>query len=125
MKNNKGYTLSIVIVIMAVLGILTSSILFAANNRTNKVTQNTLDVIERIEIETNLYEYLNNVVLNSNIPTNTQTSKYDITIIQDEINSSIYILKINKINQEDTCLESQIKFSDDFKSYKIISWRFS
>lgn len=119
LKQNNGYTLSIVLVIVIVLTILTSSILFSIIIKI-KTTNNTIQKsIEEIELEKITYSYLNSLVINNKKPSNLDTTTYKVVV--NEVSEDTFIIIVS-LEERNTILETEIKFTTCYTSYTILRW---
>lgn len=120
LKQNKGYTLSVVLVIMIVLGILTSSILFSVTFKTNTTNKIVQDSIEKIELEKVTYSYLNSVVTKEITLENFTIGDYSIIVEKDDVNEYIYTITVTSPSSK--VLTTRISFEEEYTSYTILSW---
>lgn len=116
LKNNQGYTLSIVLVIMVTLAILTSSILFTVTLKSNTSTNVVENKILKIDLEKHLYLFLNNVVTTQEEPTTETIDSCHISVFAQD---NVYNIEVTKTN-ENLKLIAQITFSNSFQTYEII-----
>lgn len=128
LKQNSGYTLSVVLVIMIVLAILTSSIIFSVTFKTNTTNKIVQASVEKIELEKVTYSYLNNVVIKGSIIILEDTSignsftysnyTFKVDLVDDE--NDIYLITV--ISPSLSTLTTRIDFQEDHTSYTILSW---
>lgn len=127
LKNNEGYTLSIVLVIMVVLAILTSTILLSVTFKMKTTNKIVLDSINQMELEKIAYNYLNQIVINEKtLPDETSSiidekEGYVIQIFSPEEGETTYEIIITRSGNAAT-LKAEIEFKEENTSYIILRW---
>lgn len=121
LKNNQGYTLSIVLVIMIVLAIMTSTILFSVTAKTKSTTSIVSSELKKIELEKEAYKYLNSILLNEDYISD------NFNITKEEINKNDLIYSYVISYKDETQLlklDIIVDFDDTYSSYKITKWSY-
>lgn len=123
LKNNQGYTLSIVLVIMIVLAIMTSTILFSITAKTKSTTSIVSSELKKIELEKVTYEYLNEVIISGSKPVSKNLDNHYINVPNSD--SLIYTIEVSYHDETVlTKLEIMVEFNDTYSSYKITKWSY-
>lgn len=122
LKNNQGYTLSIVLVIMIVLAIMTSTILFSVTAKTKSTTSIVSSELKKIELEKEAYKYLNSILLEENYTSD------NFNITEEELNENDLIYSYVISYKDETQLlklEIIVDFDATYSSYKITKWSYN
>lgn len=114
LKNSQGYSLSVVLVLMVVFGVLTSSILFTVSIKTKITNKDVVSSFEKRELDKEMYDYLNSFVLTSEFP-----SGDSFKVEQIEENTYIITLTNDSHKYFKTLT---IKITSSSNTYVIHSW---
>ena len=121
-KTNQGHTIPIVLVIIIVLTIMTSSIVYAVSVSTKKTSKDVIEYTNKLQIENNMYQLLNEVVNDkNNDKLSTQVYNnitFDISLVED----TTYTFRVS--NDSSYKLTATIIFSSEYDSYDILKWGF-
>lgn len=116
LKNSQGYSLSVVLVLMVVFGVLTSSILFTVSIKTKITNKDVVSSFEKRELDKEMYDYLNRFVLTSEFPLDV-----DDSFKVEQIEENTYIITLtNDSHKYFKTLTIKITSSSD--TYVIHSW---
>lgn len=116
LKNSQGYSLSVVLVLMVVFGVLTSSILFTVSIKTKITNKDVVSSFEKRELDKEMYEYLNSFVLTSEFPLPS-----DDSFKVEQIEENTYIITLT--NDSHKYFKTlTIKITSSSNTYVIHSW---
>lgn len=114
LKNSQGYSLSVVLVLMVVFGVLTSSILFTVSIKTKITNKDVVSSFEKRELDKEMYEYLNSFVLTSEFSS-------DGSFKVEQIEENTYIITLT--NDSHKYFKTlTIKITSSSNTYVIHSW---